>query len=231
MPFQWDDQHVRRPGIFIKDYLSQHGQASIAEMHQAYTRRIKEENLRRKQLRKATISSATYHSFYAYFRALLALELVERIGDRDEGVAITAADQMGFAERVDGKWRVVQGARERLWRLTGHGHAEVAAWRDPWRHLSMPAVPAPPPIVSEAEVTPAELFDKWADRKKNILHLEMDIDKLDPDAYNIGGIKDIMSTYRAIEPGEYASTEEYQEGRDEVWEEIMVELEALGVAD
>ena len=127
---------MRRPGIFIKEYLSEHGQASIAEMHQAYSRRIKEENVLRKQLRKKTISSATYHSFYSYFRAIFSLGLVERIGDSAEGIAIPAAAEMGFAERVGGKWKVVKGARERLWRLTGHGHAEVTAWRDPWRHLS-----------------------------------------------------------------------------------------------
>jgi len=134
MPLPWQER-FKRPGQFIKTYLENHGSASVAELHYFYKGEIEEENIRRKQLGEKAFHVPVYHSFYGYFRNLITLELVERVGERTAKDFRGPIEEFAFVERTDSRWKVIQGARERLWQLTEKGKFEITAWNDPLRAL------------------------------------------------------------------------------------------------
>lgn len=130
----------KRPGLFIKDYLETHGRASIPEMHRAFKLHISGLSALSHQQRGKSkpFRKPTYHSFYQYFRSLLALGLVEFAGEEftdltgaGEGRKPGKPEALAFAEQLDSRWFVTIGARRRYWRLTAAGRAEIRAWEDP----------------------------------------------------------------------------------------------------
>lgn len=136
MPLPWKTA-TKRPGRFIKSHLERHGEASVAQMHRAYTGRIRGENYERRQLgRRDLLRKPTYHSFYNYFRVLRMLGLVELVGEMAvDPEEMSAWQRLGFAERLDGDWVVQEGARQRLYQLTQKGRTEEEAWDNPWQAL------------------------------------------------------------------------------------------------
>ncbi len=117
-----------RPGQFIKTYLEGGGSGSISEIHQAYKAKI--DNLNAGRARGEKLRKPTYASWYRYFRNLRVLGLLELIGEQPTE-DIASPEEMGFAEKVAGKWKVHRGAIQRIFRMTALGQAEVAAWNDP----------------------------------------------------------------------------------------------------
>lgn len=134
MPRQTD---YKRPGQFIKRYLLTQGTAAISQIHQAYKADIDVNNEGRERCDR--LLKPTYASFYQYFRHFVFLGLVEMVGEEDIRAKrrfdlphyLRSPEKMGFAETVNGKWKVHRGAVRRLWRLTPRGEAAVEAWSDP----------------------------------------------------------------------------------------------------
>ncbi len=77
-------------------------------------------------------------------------------------------------------------------------------------------------------MTLIEIRDKWATRGKNSSLLRKDLDKLGTDG--VDGVEDVMDKldeYNDTERSDFDSAEEYQEARDEVWEEVIAGIEAI----
>ena len=123
----------KRPGQFIRKYLIDHGEASVSEMHQAFKEHVNLRNVAHAKGDK--LRKPTYASFYAYFRHFVKLELVERIGETPAIDFMGPAEDMGFAYKSMGKWKVRSGAIKRIWKLTIKGEMEIDAWDDPIRAL------------------------------------------------------------------------------------------------
>lgn len=120
----------KRPGIYIKDYLNQHGSASVAEIHQSYKEAIDLANLKAdKGWRRPT-----YASFYVYCRHLMVLGMIEKVGEETTW-GIENPERMGFIERDTRtkELRIHKGATKVLYRMTDKGMADDASWQDPIR--------------------------------------------------------------------------------------------------
>ncbi len=120
---------IKRTGLYIKQYLEQHGRASISEMHQAYSEKIREENsTRRQQGRRDLLRKPTYHSFYAYFRNIVALQLVELVAEVADAVV---PEGLILIDSKDGEKIVRPGGIRRLWALTAKGNSAITEWINP----------------------------------------------------------------------------------------------------
>ena len=103
-----------RPGIFIKGYFEEHGEACAADIHHALSEEIERLNAARIEAGKKPLRGPTYSSFAKYFHWFKLLGLVEPV-DRREPAIYDFLEQREF------------------YRLTDKGKAEVKAWQDPVR--------------------------------------------------------------------------------------------------
>ena len=103
-----------RPGIFIKHYFEEHGEACAADVHHALGEAIELLNAARIEEGNKPLRRPTYSSFAKYFHWFKLLGLVEPV-DRREPAVYDFLEQRQF------------------YRLTTKGRLEEEAWQDPVR--------------------------------------------------------------------------------------------------
>jgi len=101
-----------RPGLFTKQYLTEHGEACAADIFYTLRQNLERINKSRIEIGEKPIRGCTYNSFAKYWHWFKLLEFIEPV-DRTE------TPIYGFLEE-----RV-------FYRLTDKGKAEVRAWEDP----------------------------------------------------------------------------------------------------
>ena len=101
-----------RPGLFIKQYFTEHGDACAADIYRALTENIEKLNQERVEIDEKPLRRPNYSSFNRYMHWFTILGLIERTGKLEPAI-------YSFLEK-----RV-------LYRLTAKGTAEVRAWEDP----------------------------------------------------------------------------------------------------
>jgi len=101
-----------RPGLFIKRYLEEHGEACAAEIYYELSREIERINEERAKNEEKPLRRPNYSSFARYFHWFKILKLVRRT-DRREAAAYGFLQQRVF------------------FALTPQGQVEVQAWADP----------------------------------------------------------------------------------------------------
>jgi outer membrane biosynthesis protein TonB len=139
-----------------------------------------------------------------------------------------AQDTLPLLRNSVGRYLVSQTAAERVRSETAL-RAAVRVFRE-----EITTIPVEE-IAEEAEYreqigegTPiTALIVKWEDRDKNVRLLEKDLNQLDPDVYDLGEIEDVISDYRGLERGDYETTADYQEARNEAWDDILDALRNL----
>jgi len=101
-----------RPGLFTKQYLTEHGEACAAEVFYALRENLDGINKERIEIGEKPIRGCTYNSFAKYWHWFKLLELVEPVDRREMPVYDF------LEERV-------------FYRLTDKGRTEARAWEDP----------------------------------------------------------------------------------------------------
>lgn len=120
-----------RTGLFIKEYLTSHGEAFIEEMHRGYKAAWAEQNAVRKKVDQ--VKPATYESFRKYFAYLVQLGLVEFV--REEPILLAPNADSFLRVDADNPPPIAVQSLRRYFRLTGRGIAEEDAWFDPQGEL------------------------------------------------------------------------------------------------
>jgi len=105
-----------RPGLFVKQFLHEHGEACAADIFYELKRDLEHINMERLKNGDQPIRGGTYNSFAKYFHWFKLLGLVEPTDKRE-------AAQYDFLKE------------RRFYQLTGKGLSEVQAWADPVRTL------------------------------------------------------------------------------------------------
>jgi len=95
----------------------------------------------------------------------------------------------------------------------------------------LPTIPPTEVEETKEEMSLQALIDKWEGREKNVLHLEKDLQSLDPDVYELNYVEDAISDYRGLEQSDFESGGEYREGRQEAWDTILEEIKNLAPED
>ena len=103
-----------RPGLFIKRYFEEHGEACAADIYYALSQEIKRMNKERVEIGEKAFRRPNYSSFAKYFHWFKLLGLVEPTGKTERAI-------YDFLEK------------KRFYRLTGKGITEEVAWGDPVR--------------------------------------------------------------------------------------------------
>ena len=103
-----------RPGLFVKHYFEEHGEACAADIYYALSQEIKKMNKERVEIGEKAFRRPNYSSFAKYFHWFKLLGLVERTGKTEPAI-------YGFLEE------------KRFYWLTEKGKAEEQAWEDPVR--------------------------------------------------------------------------------------------------
>jgi hypothetical protein len=103
-----------RPGIFIKQYFIEQGEASAADIYYALSQEIKRLNEERTSISEKPIRRPNYSSFNRYMHWFLILGLTERTNRTEPAI-------YAFLQK-----RV-------FYKLTEKGKIEVRAWEDPIR--------------------------------------------------------------------------------------------------
>jgi len=116
-----------RTGVFIRDYLEEHGEACIIEVHRALKAAWAEINLKRRK--EDRYKPPIYESFAKYFRHFITLGLVEFTKE----VEMEFPPEGGLLSIRDG--RIVTSKR-RFYRVSPKGHADAESWLDPIKALS-----------------------------------------------------------------------------------------------
>ena len=101
-----------RPGLFTKQYLTEHGEACAAEIFYALRRNLDAINEKRVEIGERAIRGCTYNSFGKYWHWFKLLELVEPVNRRETPIYDFLEEKV-------------------FYRLTDKGRAEVRAWEDP----------------------------------------------------------------------------------------------------
>lgn len=101
-----------RPGLFTKQYLTEHGEACAADIFRALSEEIKRLSQERIEIGEKPLRRPNYSSFSKYMHWFLILGLIERTDRREPAI-------YDFLEK-----RV-------FYKLTDKGRAEVRAWEDP----------------------------------------------------------------------------------------------------
>lgn len=114
-----------RTGLFIRQYLSEHGEAYQAEIHRALKETIKSVN----EGMGRHIHPPTYESFGKYFRQLVRLGLIELTGREEETEVIPELSSMRKKQVGSRTTYSVVTSMRRYYRLTGKG--SEADWEDP----------------------------------------------------------------------------------------------------
>lgn len=125
-----------RTGRFIKQYLEELGEASIASCHSKLVSTIGLENLRRPKGKR--LQAPTYNSFLKYFDRLRRLGLVEWVRDepmeaywRDTMVSVRVAPPVEGVRMREAA--VIEGGTRRVYRISELGkRPEMSVlWDDP----------------------------------------------------------------------------------------------------
>lgn len=101
-----------RPGLFTKQYFSEHGEACAADIYYALGQEIVRLNEDRIAIQEKPLRRPNYSSFSRYFHWFLILGLIERTAKTERAVYDF------LQERV-------------FYRLTDKGKTEVDGWEDP----------------------------------------------------------------------------------------------------
>ena len=101
-----------RPGLFTKQYLTEHDEACAADIFYALRENLERINRIRIEIDEKPIRGCTYNSYAKYFSWYIMMGLVEPT-DRQEPAIY------GFLEQ------------RRFYCLSDKGKAEVRAWEDP----------------------------------------------------------------------------------------------------
>ena len=113
-----------RPGLIIRDYLLDHGSASISDIHRYYKQLVREENDRR--ARGKTIRPACYESFAKYFRCCRDLDLVELSGEEEP---MSVDKELVYLRPGPGGFTVARSVK-RYYKLTPTGQVSQL-WENP----------------------------------------------------------------------------------------------------
>jgi hypothetical protein len=105
---------LHRPGIFTRDYLTQHAESSCADVFHALRENLEIMNRERIEIGDKPIRGCTYNSFAKYWHWFKLLGLIEPTGDTEPAI-------YDFLKK-----RV-------FYKLTDKGASEEAAWLDPTR--------------------------------------------------------------------------------------------------
>ena len=105
---------LHRPGIFTRDYLTQHAESSCADVFHALRENLEIMNRERIEIGDKPIRGCTYNSFAKYWHWFKLLGLIEPTGDTEPAI-------YSFLKK-----RV-------FYKLTDKGASEEAAWLDPTR--------------------------------------------------------------------------------------------------
>ena len=103
-----------RPGLFTKDYLTQHPESSCADVFNALRDNLRRINRLRVETGEKPIRGCTYNSFAKYWHWFKLLGLIESVGRREPAIYDFLKERQ-------------------FYRLTDKGEAELAAWEDPVR--------------------------------------------------------------------------------------------------
>lgn len=103
-----------RPGLFIKQHLTEHAEASAADVYRALAERIELLNKERITAGDQPLRRPNYSSFSRYVHWFLILGLIERTGKE-------APASYDFLHK------------KVFLRLTNKGKSETDAWKDPIR--------------------------------------------------------------------------------------------------
>jgi hypothetical protein len=103
-----------RPGLFIRNYLTQHSEGSCADVFHALHDNLKLINRERIEIGDRPIRGCTYNSFARYWHWYKLASLIEPVNRREASI------YPFLEERV-------------FYRLTEKGKAEEMAWQDPVR--------------------------------------------------------------------------------------------------
>ena len=103
-----------RPGVFIKQFFLEHGEACAADIYHALSEEIERLNEERISIGEKPLKRPNYSSFARYFHWFLILELIERTDRRERAI------YHFLKKRV-------------FYTLTAKGMAQEAAWLDPVR--------------------------------------------------------------------------------------------------
>ena len=101
-----------RPGLFTRQYLTEHGEGCAADVFYALRENLEGINKERIEIGEKPIRGCTYNSFAKYWHWFKLLGLIEPVDRTEPSI-------YGFLEE-----RV-------FYRLNAKGKAEVRAWEDP----------------------------------------------------------------------------------------------------
>ncbi len=101
-----------RPGLFTKQYLTEHGEACAADVFYALRENLKRINKSRIEIGEKPIRGCTYNSFAKYFFWYIMMGLVEPTHRREPAIYYFLQER-------------------HFYRLTDKGRTEVRAWEDP----------------------------------------------------------------------------------------------------
>lgn len=103
-----------RPGLFTREYLAAHGEASCADVFAALRENLDLINRERVEIGEKPIRGCTYSSFARYFHWFKLLGLIEPTGETEPAIYEFLRQKQPY-------------------RLTSQGGVEDAAWEDPVR--------------------------------------------------------------------------------------------------
>ncbi len=103
-----------RPGLFIRRYFEEHGEACAADIYYGLSQDIEHQNKERIEIAEKPFRRPNYSSFSRYFHWFLILGLIERTGRQESAI-------YNFLKK-----RV-------FYKLTEKGKTEAQAWEDPVR--------------------------------------------------------------------------------------------------
>jgi hypothetical protein len=101
-----------RPGIFAKQYIAEHGEASASQVFSALKEALGQMNQERVEIGDKPIRGCTYNSFAKYWHWFKILGLIE-------STPHTAPAIYDFL------------VKKRFYQMTERGRNEVRAWEDP----------------------------------------------------------------------------------------------------
>lgn len=111
IPWGWGGSE-HRPGLFTKQYLTEHGEACAADIFYALRENLERINKLRIEIEEKPIRGCTYNSYAKYFFWFILMGLIEPTG-RHEGAIYDFLKKRHF------------------YRLSDKGAAEIRAWEDP----------------------------------------------------------------------------------------------------
>ena len=101
-----------RPGLFTRQYLTEHGEVCAADIFYALRENLEHINKSRIEIGEKPIRGCTYNSFAKYFFWYIMMGLVEPTHRREPAI-------YDFLQE------------RHFYRLTDKGKSEVRAWEDP----------------------------------------------------------------------------------------------------